>query len=69
MTDEEHQLLVALAWMCEQYLTDRPEGTLDHMCMSAGEGALELLYKYDLVDSIGRHARWTDAGHALLDAS
>lgn len=67
MTEDEKQLLVALAWMCEQYISDS-EG-LDHECMSAGEGAVELLFKYGLVDSVGRYAKWTEAGQALLNSN
>jgi len=68
MTDEENRLLVALAWMCEQYLGDHAGG-LDHMCMGAGEDAVELLMKYGLVDDASRGAKWTEIGKALLDAS
>ena len=46
MTEDEKRLLVALAWMCEQYLKDG--NCLDHMCMSAGERAVELLVQYFL---------------------
>jgi hypothetical protein len=71
MTAEEKELLEALAWMCQQYLSDQRHlagggNSLDHMCMSAGEDAVELLFKYGLVDSVGRGARWTAAGDALL---
>lgn len=68
MTENEKQLLGALAWMCEQYIGDRAGG-LDHMSMSAGERAREQLLKYGLVDSKDRDARWTDAGQALLKAT
>ena len=53
MTEEERRLLGALAWMCEQYLNDGTD-TLDHLCMSAGEEAIELLAKYGLVEPSGR---------------
>lgn len=65
MTEEERRLLGALAWMCEQYLNDGT-GTLDHLCMSAGEEAVELLAKHGLVEASGRGGTWTPAGKALL---
>jgi len=65
MTNSERRLLIALAWMCEQYL--KSGDVLDHMCMGAGEDAVDILYDYGLVDSISRGAQWTDAGRALLD--
>lgn len=69
MTPDEKSLLLALAWMCQQYMADEEGNALDHLCMSAGEDAVEHLFKYGLVDSIGRHARWTPAGHALLNSN
>lgn len=69
VTAEEKSLLVALAWMCQQYLADPEGNSLDHMCMGTGEDAVEHLFKYGLVDSIGRGARWTTAGHDLLNSS
>ncbi len=65
MTENEQQLLAALAWMCEQYLSDGT-GALDHKCMSAGEEAVELLAAYGLVDPSGRGGAWTSAGKSLL---
>ena len=65
MIDGEERLLQALAEMCAQYLSEG-DG-LDHMCMNAGERAVELLFKYGLVDSMERGARWTEAGRALLE--
>jgi hypothetical protein len=68
MTDAEKRLLVALAWMCEQYLSDG--GSLDHMCMSPGEDAVDLLVEYGLVKpGPGRGGTWTDAGRALLNSN
>jgi hypothetical protein len=73
MTEQEERLLRALADMCVQYLSDHStqkpgsEPPLDHMCMSAGERAVELLFQYGLVDSTMRHAQWTEKGIALLD--
>jgi hypothetical protein len=69
MTDAERRLLSALAWMCEQYLGDGKADGLDHMCMGAGEDAVELLVKYGLVSPSGRGGTWTEAGKALLDAA
>ena len=45
MIENEQRLLAALAWMCEQYLSDGT-GTLDHMCMGAGEEAVELFASF-----------------------
>ena len=64
-TETEREMLVTLAWMCEQYLDEN--GSLDHKCMSAGERALELLLRYDLVDGRGRGAQWTEAGRRLMN--
>lgn len=66
--DGERKLLTALAKMCEQYLGDgtgKPDG-LDHMCMRAGEDAVELLVQHGLVKPAGRGGTWTEAGRALL---
>jgi hypothetical protein len=69
MTDAERRLLEALAWMCEQYLTGRHDGVLDHQCMTAGENAVELLIEYGLVRPAGRGGTWTKAGLALLNSN
>lgn len=69
LTPEEHSLLVALAWMCQQYLSDAEGKHLDHMCMGAGEDAVDLLYKYGLLDSVSRGAAWTEAGRKFLDSN
>ena len=69
MTDAERRLLVALAWMCEQYLRSKDSEFLDHHCMYAGEEAIELLVQYGLVEPRGRGGRWTEAGNALLDST
>lgn len=66
MTEEERELLVALAWMCEQYIGSGEADWLDHMCMGAGEDAVRLLVKYGLVSPSGRGGEWTQAGKALL---
>lgn len=65
MSDEETDLLRALALMCEQYLSD--EDRIDHTCMSAGEEAVEQLVKYGLLAPCPRGGRWTEAGRVLLD--
>lgn len=67
MTEAENRLLVALAWMCEQYLNDG--NGLDHMCISAGERAVELLVQYGLVKPEGRGGTWTESGEALLNSN
>jgi hypothetical protein len=67
MTENERKLLFSLAWMCEQYLRT-PEGDLDHLCMSAGEDAVELLVAYGLLEPSHRGGHWTKAGKALLDS-
>jgi hypothetical protein len=64
MTEEEEQLLVALARMCDQYLKDG--SSLDHMSMSAGERAVALLVDYGLLEPVPRGGVWTEAGEALL---
>jgi len=66
MTDKEEKLLAALAQMCAQYLTDGE--MLDHMCMTAGENAVDLLFEYGLVDGIGRGVAWTEKGKAFRAA-
>ena len=58
---------VALAWMCEQYLSDEIE--LDHLCMSADERAVGLLVQYGLVAPCSRGGVWTEAGHTILDSN
>ena len=70
-TEMEKRLLVALAWMCQQYLSCDIPGVsdyLDHECMGAGEGAVALLAEYGLVDSDPRGGTWTEAGNKLLDS-
>lgn len=66
MIENERRLLIALAWMCEQYLGSGKLDWLDHQCMGAGEDAIELLVDHGLVDPSGRGGTWTDAGKALL---
>ncbi len=64
----ELRVLYALAWMCEQYLPDSyGYGTLDHMCMHAGEWACTALLEYGLVDTWERGAKWTALGRELLN--
>jgi len=68
MTDAERRLLHALANMCDQYLTDRRDGLLDHQSMMAGEEAVECLSQYGLVEPAPRGGRWTAAGRAILES-
>lgn len=67
--ENERALLAALAWMCQQYLGDMESRELDHLCMTAGERAIDLLVDYGLVEPHGRGGRWTAAGEALLRVS
>ena len=66
MTEKERQLLVALAWMCEQYIGSGQCDGLDHQCISAGENAVDLLVEFGLIERGGRGGTWTEAGKALL---
>jgi hypothetical protein len=65
----EEQLLKTLAWMAVQYLQAQ-DGSLDNLCMGAGEDTMALLEKYGLVvvTGGGRCGEWTDAGRAFLKA-
>lgn len=65
VTEAERRLLTALAGMCSQYL-ETEDGDLDHLFMSAGEGAVRILVDYGLVTPSGRGGTWTDDGQALL---
>lgn len=65
MTDGEKRILYALSLMCEQYL--ERGGELQHLFMSAGEQAVEVLARYGLVDLAPSGGVWTAAGRALLD--
>ncbi len=68
VSDEERQLLLALAGMAEQYLG--PGDFLDHQCMGAGETAVALLIEYGLVEPDGRRGgAWTEAGKRFLNGS
>jgi len=69
VTEEERRLLVALAWMCAQYIGSDDIEWLDHQCMGAGEEAVDLLVQYGLVDPSGRGGLWTEAGKALLNST
>ena len=64
MTEREEILLAALASMASQYLEE--DGTLDHMFISAGEQAMQLLFEHGLIDTAGRCASWTAQGRAFL---
>ena len=65
MTPDEKKLLEALAWMSQQYLHNGKG--LDHLCMSAGERAVKILYQYGLVEDNDRGTAWTELGHKILD--
>ncbi|MFC7377284.1 hypothetical protein [Brevundimonas sp. GCM10030266] len=65
MTEAEEEMLAALAWMAAQYL-NVGDNWLDHMCMSAGEMAVEVLVARGLVEPEGRGGRWTQAGLDFL---
>jgi len=67
VTDQERQLLHALASMCAQYLGVVDNSYLDHMCMSAGENAVDLLVAYGLLTPVARGGKWTAVGEAVLD--
>ncbi len=66
MTSSEDRLLIALAWMCEQYIGSGKQDWLDHQCMGAGEDAVRLLVEHGLIEPGARGGRWTEAGKALL---
>lgn len=68
MTAKEKEILEALAWMCEQYLS-RGNGFLDHKAMHAGELVIEVLASYGFVKSDIQGDRWTEEGLLLLEGS
>jgi hypothetical protein len=67
ITERERNLLIALAWMCDQWC-DRGNDQLDHGCMSAHQAAVQQLMKFGLVEPVdpanplGRSSRWTATG-------
>jgi hypothetical protein len=65
MSEAEERLLAALAWMASQYL-ETPDGSFDHMAMSAGEAAVARLVEYGLIEPDGRGGTWTPAGRDFL---
>jgi len=65
MNDTERELLAALACMSDQYLSCK-DGSLDHLCMSAGERAVALLIRYGLLEPAPRGGTWTDAAEAIM---
>jgi len=67
MTEAERRLLTSLARMCEQYISR--DGALDHLCMSAGEGAVALLIEYGLVEPGARGGTWTETGQTFLKSN
>lgn len=50
---EKYEIYECLIDMCVQYLADTEEidGYLSHDCMSAGENALDLLYRLGLAET------------------
>ncbi len=66
MTESEERLLAALAWMCAQYMGG--DKVVDHMWMSAGEMATEILAEHGFLEMNGREGTWTAAGKAFLDS-
>jgi len=64
MTANEERMLAAIAHMCGQYMEE--DGVVDHMWMSAGELATEILAEYGLLEIEGRGGTWTEAGKAFL---
>ena len=69
MTEEERRLLVALAWMCAQYIGAATSSGWTTSAWGAGEEAIDLLVQYGLVDPSGRGGVWTEAGKALLNST
>jgi hypothetical protein len=69
LDDHERKLLIALARMVDQYLTDGE--LLDNRAMRAGETALAVLAEHGLVTIVGgyRFGRWTNAGRELLNSN
>ncbi|WP_342150109.1 hypothetical protein [Methylorubrum sp. SB2] len=66
MDDRDDEILQALAWMVDQYLS-RGDGSLDNDAMSAGELAMEVLANRSLVElENSRIGRWTQAGRDFL---
>jgi len=65
MTEPEKRLLVALAWMCQQYL--KKGDRVDHECMGAGQAAVELLIEYGLLTPAPRGGTWTKTGLTFLE--
>jgi hypothetical protein len=67
VTDAERRLLKVLVAMCEQYMSQGD--SIDHLSMSAGENAVELLVQYGLLKPGPRGGTWTDAGLVLLNSN
>ena len=65
MDDKQDPAIYALALMAHQYL-ESSDGQLDHLCMSAGEQAVEVLVTHGLVEPHGRGGSWTERGRRLL---
>lgn len=68
MDENPDSAIYALALMAHQYL-ETQDGTLDHLCMSAGEHAVDVLVEHGLVYPQGRGGSWTELGRSLLEAA
>jgi len=64
----EDRLLAGLVRISDMFLDDYT-GTLEHMFMSAGERAVELLVEYGLADRTETGGIWTKAGRMALDST
>ncbi len=65
MTLSERKMLHSLAWMVSQYLENN-EGCIDHLCMSAGEQAVDILFNFGIVSGTSRNEEWTAKGKEFL---
>lgn len=68
MVEKPGPAIYALTLMAHQYL-ETDVGDLDHLCMSAGEHALEVLVSHGLVNPHGRGGSWTERGRILVQAA
>ena len=67
MVKEPDAAICALALMAHQYL-ETDGGELDHLNISAGEHAVDVLVDHGLVKPHGRGGSWTKRGRRLLEA-
>lgn len=65
MNEKSDPAIYALALMAQQYL-ETDGGELDHLCMSAGEHAIDVLADHGLITSHSRGGSWTELGRNLL---